>query len=701
MENVIAKINNYAVLPNLINGSANVKTYVIGFDIPKLINTNLDKGILTIKDINGNECTVTMKDSEIGYSQLEDNKIEFNFKTQVINSIITVCNNQEALKNFDWNTMTREYSDLDNSIKPQAYTYKTTELSKNSIEITPTIKDAYKSSLSLGDYYVIDPTYSITNTSTNAGLTNVTCEDGYFCHSSLFQNNSQGIIFYMPFDDNSSNTTVYDYSRNNYDAVYRRPQTHENTTWISNGKFGGAMQFWNTNGTYHSQAGLNGKNASLNPSTNFTVSFWFKTNFSNIGSERQIVFLTGNWYFGLDPASSRLRFLTRMANGTTYSSTVFVDMTFNAGLANGKNWTNAVCSWGGTRAGGNASCYINGAFIGGANPETGNTIGSNAVVNYSIGYDTNNLEWNGTIDEITVWNRSMTATEVSRLYSNNPKAQKFSQYGTQNLNYTLEAGYNTINISIGTWSNGNNQTNLSLTIFNGTGWTDYLNITQGIVKTYNMTENYSFLNMTFLYNLDNHSYFSPVLRNITLTTYYVAAGGGDTTKPLYSGTGANNSNPSILDNVLFYSYWNDNALGSYIFSWNASGLGCDTWANDSYVVFTSGSANITKQIPATCLGNIGGIGWRIWANDTSGNYNTTNDITSFTQQNTCTYSGTGKWSVTCSDNCVISSPVVGDGSNFSAIGSGKFTINANISGFKNYYLGQGCNALCSGGCFKT
>jgi len=67
---------------------------------------------------------------------------------------------------------------------------------------------------------------------------------------------------------------------------------------------------------------------------------------------------------------------------------------------------------------------------------------------------------------------------------------------------------------------------------------------------------------------------------------------------------------------------------------------------------------------------------------------------------TCTYSS-GNWNVNCSDNCTITSNVVGDtGSNLSISGTGKFIIDANISGFTKYHIDGNCVVTCRNGCFK-
>jgi len=67
---------------------------------------------------------------------------------------------------------------------------------------------------------------------------------------------------------------------------------------------------------------------------------------------------------------------------------------------------------------------------------------------------------------------------------------------------------------------------------------------------------------------------------------------------------------------------------------------------------------------------------------------------------TCTYSS-GNWNVNCSDNCTITSDVTGDtGSNLSISGTGKFIMDADISGFTKYHIDGNCVVTCRNGCFK-
>ena len=101
--------------------------------------------------------------------------------------------------------------------------------------------------------------------------------------------------------------------------------------------------------------------------------------------------------------------------------------------------------------------------------------------------------------------------------------------------------------------------------------------------------------------------------------------------------------------------------------------------------------------------NINSINITMCADYTPPNINSIN-ITLDTENDclidSCTYSF-GNWIINCEDNCTITTNVNGDGSNFSANGVGFFSIQANISGFRLYHFGKGCNARCLGGnCIK-
>jgi hypothetical protein len=177
--------------------------------------------------------------------------------------------------------------------------------------------------------------------------------------------------------------------------------------------------------------------------------------------------------------------------------------------------------------------------------------------------------------------------------------------------------------------------------WNGTSWNINTTITDGIMKTMPTAAGSLTATSTYFEIGTNQYLISGTSTGLFDGYTWVATTGADTTPPTFTNIGVNNTNPSILDNVLFSVLWADNtALNYYIFSWNATGVNCDTWANDSAVNFNGVQnwSNITKQIPATCLlANVPGIGIKIFANDSSNNLANTGIIMPFTgtQQGNC------------------------------------------------------------------
>lgn len=98
--------------------------------------------------------------------------------------------------------------------------------------------------------------------------------------------------------------------------------------------------------------------------------------------------------------------------------------------------------------------------------------------------------------------------------------------------------------------------------------------------------------------------------------------------------------------------------------------------------------------------------WNVTCWDNAGNFNTS-ETRNFTiaVADTCTYSGSGNWEVDCSDNCSITSNVDLLGNNISIIGTGTFTVTANITNWNDLYIAgidstNRCEVYCSdGGCF--
>jgi len=84
------------------------------------------------------------------------------------------------------------------------------------------------------------------------------------------------------------------------------------------------------------------------------------------------------------------------------------------------------------------------------------------------------------------------------------------------------------------------------------------------------------------------------------------------------------SSPAVNDSDVFVGDYVNHSItisGSptqYLFSWNASGASCDTWANSSWVTVSGSSVTgwNVSVIPAACKGKT--IGWRFYGNNSNG-----------------------------------------------------------------------------------
>ena len=193
---------------------------------------------------------------------------------------------------------------------------------------------------------------------------------------------------------------------------------------------------------------------------------------------------------------------------------------------------------------------------------------------------------------------------------------------------------------------GNNNNTLYLGIFNGT---EFLNFGDFGVGTTRLEQNYS----------------------ITVTDQTVlSAWGTDANRDInISGVFFDGDSSDDIDQINWTDVWI--IIGSE-----------QVFLNDSAVSFTGTQnfSNVVKSVNTT-VGTT--IQWRVWANDSSGNENTTDIFTYVTTSgvDSCTYTS-GDWVVDCSDNCVITSNEDLGGNDFIISGTGTFRLSgANITNY--------------------
>lgn len=151
----------------------------------------------------------------------------------------------------------------------------------------------------------------------------------------------------------------------------------------------------------------------------FSPSFWFKTTTS---STEMIITRQANdgvfpgWNIFIE--AGKLKFT--LINNTATSNRIFKETT---GTFNDNNWHNAVLTYSGTSAASGLLMYVDGAEVT-TNTLTDALSGSilAAGVNFQVsGRDGANVVFVGSVDEVAIYDKVLTAVEVSDIYnSGNP-----------------------------------------------------------------------------------------------------------------------------------------------------------------------------------------------------------------------------------------------------------------------------------------
>jgi peptidoglycan/xylan/chitin deacetylase (PgdA/CDA1 family) len=266
---------------------------------------------------------------------------------------------------------------------------------------------------SMLDYFTIYPSMAQTwsNVTKRANSTvDTSVEWCVYANNSInLWNNSCKISVYANSDstktlsyhlDEGSGTSAADSSGNGLTGAV------SGALW-STGKYGSSLLF---SGESRDRLSVS-DSALLNPSDNFTLSAWVylksPTDFAKIFEK-----------FGVGYSGYRL--LIRNASGTSYyvleyanTSGTIQRVSTSGSAIRFNTWQHLI----GMKNGTNLSIYVDGSLwasqkvYGGVKPSTG--------MPFFIGYDNWNNEKaiNGSIDEVAIWNRSLSASEISSLYS--------------------------------------------------------------------------------------------------------------------------------------------------------------------------------------------------------------------------------------------------------------------------------------------
>jgi len=242
--------------------------------------------------------------------------------------------------------------------------------------------------------YLFDDTSDATATD-SAGS-----NDGTFEGDATYSYDVLGLELYMPFDDNVSTTTTYDYTDNNNDGTLVN-----DVIYNSSGKYGGAMSFdGDGDGVYLPDYYLSNESYSINVWVN-------PVNLSIANNVRYVIWRRDD-FPSIRFSSTKINFMSDGNNGGAMEPLYNQDDYLN-------KWNMLTMTYNHTN--GNITGYINGDYSSSSLEPityTGMTDYGNQLGNFRIGTDgTANRAWNGSIDEVMVFSKALTPTEVNDLYT--------------------------------------------------------------------------------------------------------------------------------------------------------------------------------------------------------------------------------------------------------------------------------------------
>ena len=215
---------------------------------------------------------------------------------------------------------------------------------------------------------------------------------------------TQGLVGYWSFDENGGNT-AFDYSGNN-----NRGTLVNSPTWVD-GVLGKALKFNGSNSTYVEIPNT----GDFSNANKFSISFWVKSN--SITTVEGLICkandsLTGQWYIVFGTINSNGRILLRVCNNT-----IRTGMQTTISFTDNK-WHHIVTMWNT----GAFNIYVDGnnQILENDGLDTG-TVSTllSSTVPISIGRrgTGGNYISSGIIDELRLYNRSLTQSEITTLYN--------------------------------------------------------------------------------------------------------------------------------------------------------------------------------------------------------------------------------------------------------------------------------------------
>ncbi len=360
---------------------------------------------------------------------------------------------------LDFQDMTQEYL-RGNFVKPQAWDL-VYEMEDNKLRVKGRLKAGY--TLNLGDVIYIDPIVTVKELgSTEVWLNNATAEVNFTHLSISGETPYDTLIGYWPMDiqipedPSGAGKTTFDYTTNNLDGAIPASGEPEQFPLHVDGYIGKAYNFDGQDDYIEIT-----ESPVLNLTNNFTLSAW--ANPTSVSGFKFIVKRGENTnskeQYAMEVSQNDLVFY--VGNDTDNG---FDQIGTNIVTAN--EWQHFVCTLNSTD---DKTCYRNGVKVG-STPNTVINVGAgfspivNLIGNSAKG---NNRPFNGTIDEVMIFNSSLTDAQVLDIFNN--QSARFSLEGNvTHRQFNATSGNNRVNVSVNTFerlgSNSSGLTNISLSV---------------------------------------------------------------------------------------------------------------------------------------------------------------------------------------------------------------------------------------------
>jgi len=314
---------------------------------------------------------------------------------------------------------------------------------------------------------------------------------------------------YWSFDTDNTTTSI-DLSGNN-NGIYGVNSTR------AIGFMGGGAFFNNTQRS-GIQIGGAGKAGIIANGSNYTISVWVKhTGGGSQGIYGYMSSATGNqWAYSLELDSLK-RPYALIGNSTnsvagSFSSAITQDVWTNLAIVFNKGENKIIGYVNGVNTG-NVTITLGGEY-----PKMGGAV-AGWYETISGRYDTRTYTFNGTIDEVMVFNTTLTAAQILAIYTN--QSVRFSAPGTYDSASDISVPTTTEIVNITSIQQKNQSTNITIRIhyYDGT-WTASDSQLLSSLNSFIIPSGVSFIRLNYTFNSDVNRFYTPYLSSTpTVSTY--------------------------------------------------------------------------------------------------------------------------------------------------------------------------------------